>query len=122
MSLAFLLLDVKVETHSFWAEVHQSPARIMKTRKIWFVAFVSCSLVLNVWLTAKLFSTHINPRAGKDFSVEMRNMFDGSWEPVILVHGYSDNYSVAKYIVDLTESDESARGGRPPGSFRVIAH
>jgi uncharacterized alpha/beta hydrolase family protein len=74
-------------------------------------------LALNVYLAIQLNHTHINPRAGKDCSVEMRNMFNNDWDPVILVHGYSDDYSVAKYLVDLTDSDETARGGRAKGSF-----
>ena len=49
-------------------------------------------------------------------------MFDGEWGEVMLIHGYTDNYAVAKYLVDLTERDETARGGREKGSFRVKLH
>lgn len=45
----------------------------------------------------------------------MKSMFDQRWDPVIFVHGYGDNYAVAKYLVDLTENDEVARGGGRKG-------
>ncbi len=94
----------------------------MKIIKILLLSITVCSLALNVYLAIQLDRVHINPRVGKDCSVEMRSIVGDEWHPVILIHGYWDNYSVAKYLVDLTENDETARGGRPKGSFRVKAH
>lgn len=87
------------------------------SRNLLVVALV-VSVIGNWWFMR----THIRPRSGKDCSVEMKNMFDGEWGEVMLIHGYTDNYAVAKYLVDLTERDETARGGREKGSFRVKLH
>jgi hypothetical protein len=92
----------------------------MTTRRVLFTGILALSIALNLWFALSSGPKPlVNPRPGKDCSVEMKNILDGSWDPVIFVHGYTDNYSVASYIVDLAEKDESARGGRPKGSFRV---
>ncbi len=102
---------------------------IMNRKRILLV-LTSASIALNVFFLVRgpekeggvqLAHDFRGARPGKDCSVEMRNALN-DWEPVILIHGYSDNYSVAKYIVDLTEADETARGGRAKGSFRVRVH
>jgi hypothetical protein len=95
------------------------------------LVLASASIALNVFLLLRepkaedltqLLHDYRGARPGKDCSVEMKSLLNDLWHPVILVHGYADNYSVAKYIVDLTEADETARGGRPKGSFRVKVH
>jgi hypothetical protein len=52
----------------------------------------------------------------------MKNFINGQWDPVIFVHGYADNYTVAKYIVEIAEKEEAEKGGREPGSFRAVQH
>lgn len=89
--------------------------------KILLIVALAFSFAGNCFLLIKLGEIHIQPRAGKDVSVEMKNMLN-QWEPMILVHGYNDNFSVAKYLVELTENDEIARGGRAKGSFRALVH
>jgi hypothetical protein len=90
------------------------------TKLLLLVALLSLSA--NFWTIHQLHKVHIQPRPGKDCSVAIKNQFNGAWDSVILVHGYVDNFEVAKYLVDLTEKDETARGGREIGSFRVISH
>jgi hypothetical protein len=80
------------------------------------------SLGANIWFIATLDTRRIKPREGKDCSIEMKNFIDGQWEPVIFVHGYGDNYPVAQYIVEIAEKEEAEKGGREPGSFRVVRH
>ena len=90
-------------------------------RSIFFV--VLCfSLAANWWLTVELSDTHIRPKKGKDCSVEMKSFVSGEWSEVVLVHGYMDNYAVAKYLVEVAEKEEAAKDGREKGSFRVKAH
>jgi hypothetical protein len=79
------------------------------------------SILLNIYLVYSVKSPngkyfHINYRPNKDVSVQMKNMFDGSWDDVILVHGYyENNVGPAKDIVDHAEKTS----GRPKGSFRI---
>lgn len=95
----------------------------MATRRNLILSLLAASLVLNLWQALPpTEKPHINPRPGKDCSVEMKSIVDGNWIPVILVHGYVDNYSVARHIVEQAEKAEEASGGRPKGSFRVKAH
>lgn len=94
-------------------------------KNIFKVAFVSLflfSLFLNVVLLINMDNRHVKPRAGKDCTIEMKNFINGQWDPVIFVHGYADNYSVAQYIVKIAEKEEAEKGGREPGSFRAIMH
>ncbi len=86
-----------------------------------FLSLAILSLAANLWLIAQLSETHIRPRKAKDCSVEMLNMA-GGWEEIILGHGYTDNYSVAKYVVDLAEKDESAKTEGLRRRFRVKVH
>jgi hypothetical protein len=95
----------------------------MATQRNLILSLLAASLALNLWLTlSPTEKAPVNPRPGKDCSVEMKSIFDGSWSPVIFVHGYVDNYSVARHIVEQAEKAEEASGGRPKGSFRVKAH
>jgi hypothetical protein len=87
-----------------------------------FVVALCFSLAVNWWMMAELSETHIRPKKGKDYSVEMKSFLDGKWSEVVLVHGYLDNYAVAKYLVEVAEKEEAAKGGREKGSFRVKAH
>ena len=86
--------------------------------------FLISSVLLNVYFVYSVKSTdkkqfHINYRPNKDVSVQMKNMFDGSWDDVILVHGYyENNVGPAKDIVDHAEKTS----GRPEGSFRIHEH
>jgi hypothetical protein len=89
----------------------------MKTTILLAVALVF-SVAVNFYLLVKMNDIHIQPRAGKDVSVEMKSFVDGSWGPVVLVHGYVDNYPAAKEIVDYAEKTS----GRPSGSFRTKVH
>ena len=87
-----------------------------------FIVVLCFSLAANFWLMVELTGTHIRPKIGKDCSVEMKSFLDGDWSEVVLVHGYMDNYAVAKYLVEVAEKEEAAKGGREKGSFRVKAH
>lgn len=80
------------------------------------------SIGANIWFLANWGDGHIKPRAGKDCTIEMKNFINGQWDPVIFVHGYGDNYPAAQYIVEIAEKDEAEKGGREPGSFRVVRH
>lgn len=90
--------------------------------KATFVSLFLFSLVLNVVLLINKDDRHVKPRPGKDCTIEMKNFINGQWDPVIFVHGYGDNYSVAQYIVEFAERDEAEKGGRDPGSFRAVRH
>jgi hypothetical protein len=87
-----------------------------------FVLVLCFSLAANWWLIGELTGTHIRPKEGKDCSVEMKSFVSGEWSEVVLVHGYVDNYAVAKYLVEVAEKEEAAKDGREKGSFRVKAH
>jgi hypothetical protein len=87
------------------------------------VIFAVCTLYLlfeNFALKTELSQSHIHPKAG-ECTIQMRNLAD-MWEDVIFVHGYADDYAVAKYLVDLTDTNEEMSGGRPKGSWRVKVH
>jgi hypothetical protein len=73
------------------------------------------SLTANILLLRQLSQTHIRPREGKDVGIEMKSMVDGTFDGVILVYGYDDNYPAAEEIVKYAEKT----AGRPPGSFRA---
>ena len=60
---------------------------------------------------------HNKPRKGKDVSVIMKG-FDGEWSEVVLVHGYPDNLTPARTLVEWIEKAAE----RPPGSFDVREH
>jgi hypothetical protein len=96
---------------------------MMSSRTSILAWLLAASLSFNLWF---VFSPReqllVNPRPGKDCSVEMKSLLDGTWSSVIFVHGYVDNHSVAKHIVELAEKDEESKGGRPKGSFRVKSH
>jgi hypothetical protein len=60
----------------------------------------------------------IHPRPNHDVSVTMKNMFNGEYDAVILVHGWSDNLKPAKEIMEYAEKT----AGRPPGTFSIQVH
>ena len=95
----------------------------MKTivrKSIEIIFFIS--LGANIWFIATKDDRHIKPREGKDCTIEMKNFITGDWQPMILVHGYADNYPVAQYLVEIAEKEEAEKGGRKPGSFRAVRH
>jgi hypothetical protein len=85
---------------------------------------LTLSILLNAYLIYSVKSPngkyfHINYRPDKDVSVQIKNMVNGSWDDVILVHGYYDNnVGAAKDIVDYAEKTS----GRPEGSFRIYEY
>jgi hypothetical protein len=50
--------------------------------------------------------------------IEMKNKFTGSYDEVISVYGYMENYPAAKEILEHVEKT----AGREPGSFRIKIH
>jgi hypothetical protein len=88
------------------------------TLKIASIIIFFGSLVMNIVLWNKLNRIHIQPRIGKDCALELKTIY-GEWEPVILVHGYIDNYTVANHLAEISEKEEKEDRGRPPGSYRV---
>jgi hypothetical protein len=82
-----------------------------------FIVSVTINAIL-LWQLNNASQVHIRYRQGKDVGIEMKNMFDGTFSEVILVHGYMDNYPAAKEIVDFAEKT----AGRPAGSFRIKAY
>jgi hypothetical protein len=76
------------------------------------------SLATNIFLSYELNQTHIRPRKNKDMGIEMKNKFSGSYDEVILVYGYMENYPAAKEILEHVEKT----AGREPGSFRIKIH
>jgi hypothetical protein len=89
------------------------------------IALIFILAICTIYLYAEnstLKNERIRPRAG-ECTIQMKSMFEADrWDDVIFVYGYSDDYSVAKYLVDLTDTNEEMRGGRPKGSWRVKVH
>jgi hypothetical protein len=100
----------------------KNPSALQKIIKETINLIFLFSIGLNIWLLATKDDRRIRPREGKDCSIEMKNFINGQWDPVIFVHGYADNYTVAKYIVEIAEKEEAEKGGREPGSFRAVQH
>jgi len=82
---------------------------------------ISVLAVLCIYLYSQEKNTHINPKKG-ECTIQMKSLFRDDWDDVIFIYGYADDYAVARYLVDLTDSNEEIRGGRPKGSFRVKVH
>jgi hypothetical protein len=81
-------------------------------------AIIGALAVLCIYFYYQNEQQHINPKKG-DCTIQMKSLLRDEWHDVIFIHGYGDDYEVAKYLVDLTEENEEMRGGRPKGSFRV---
>lgn len=82
------------------------------------VLLLAGSVATNIFLAYELNQTHIRPRTNKDVGIEMKNMFTGSYDEVILVYGYMENYPAAKVIIEYVEKT----AGREPGSYRLKVH
>ena len=95
----------------------------MKTlvrKSIQYIFFIS--LAANILFIVNKDDRRIKPREGKDCTIEMKSFITGEWQPMILVHGYADNYPVAEFLVKIAEKEEAEKGGRKPESFRTVRH
>ena len=84
-------------------------------------SIIAILTILSIYFYYQNEQLHINPKKG-ECTIQMKSLIRDEWDDVIFIYGYADDYAVAQYLVDLTESNEEMRGGRPKGSFRVKVH